>query len=43
MAKETIKCPNCGFDIEISEILTHQIEERLKKDFEDEVKKKKRN
>lgn len=40
MAKETIKCPNCGFDIEISEILTHQIEERLKKDFEDEVKKR---
>lgn len=36
MADEIIKCPNCGFDIAISELLTVQIREQL----EIEVKKK---
>ena len=40
MAKETIKFPKCGAEIEISELLTHQIEERLKKDYVAEAKKR---
>ncbi len=30
----TVKCPNCGFDINVSDVLFHQVQEQLKKDFE---------
>ncbi len=30
MTEEKIKCPNCGADIPISEVLTHQIKDKLK-------------
>ena len=37
MAKEasTVKCPNCGTEINVSEILFHQVQEQLSKDFEE--------
>lgn len=34
MVQQTIKCPNCGEIISIDDVLTHQIEEKVKKDFE---------
>lgn len=37
---EIIKCPNCGFEIAISKVLTVQIRERLKSELETEVRKK---
>ncbi|NQT71652.1 MAG: DUF2130 domain-containing protein [Chloroflexi bacterium] len=40
MAEDTIKCPNCGFVIPISEALTHQIQDRLKIEMEAGVKKR---
>lgn len=40
MAKDnTIICPECGTEINVSEILYHQVEEQLKKDFEKKSKK----
>lgn len=30
---ENIQCPNCGHDINVSDILYHQVEEKIKKDF----------
>jgi len=35
----TITCPECGTEINVSEILYHQVEEQLKKDFEKKSKK----
>jgi hypothetical protein len=32
--KQKIKCPKCGESISIDDVLTHQIEEEIKKDFE---------
>ena len=32
--EQKIKCPNCGESISIDDVLTHQIEEKIKKDFE---------
>ncbi|MFA4836660.1 MAG: DUF2130 domain-containing protein, partial [Dehalococcoidia bacterium] len=40
MADEIVKCPNCGFNIPISEVLTHQIRESLKTELEAGVKKR---
>ena len=40
MAEEVIKCPNCGFDIAISEALTHQVRDRLKTELESGIRKK---
>ncbi len=40
MAQQTIKCPKCGEIISIDDVLTHQIEEKVKKEFE--VKQKDR-
>ncbi|MFO8101731.1 MAG: DUF2130 domain-containing protein [Dehalococcoidia bacterium] len=37
MAEEIIKCPNCGFEIPISEALTRQIRNQLKSESEAEV------
>ena len=32
-----IKCPNCGTDIDVQDILSHQLEEGLKKKFQAEL------
>lgn len=40
MAEETIICPNCGVEIPISEVLTHQIRDRLKSELEAGVKRR---
>ena len=40
MADEIIKCPNCGFEIAISEVLTTQIRERLKSELEKGVRER---
>ncbi len=40
MADEVIKCPNCGFEIPISEVLTHQIRDQLKSELEVGIRKK---
>lgn len=36
----TINCPECGTEINVSDILYHQVEEQLKKDFEKKFAKK---
>jgi hypothetical protein len=36
----TINCPECGTEINVSDILYHQVEEQLKKDFEKKSAKK---
>ena len=33
--KKQIKCPNCGEEIDVNDILHHQVEDRLKKEYED--------
>lgn len=38
MAEQTIVCPNCKKRIPVSEVLTHQIEADLRKDFESQNK-----
>jgi len=35
-----IKCPTCNTEINVSEILYHQVEDKLKKDFEEQSRKK---
>ena len=40
MADEIIKCPSCGFEIAISEVLTVQIRERLKSELETGIRKR---
>jgi len=30
MSNTTIKCPNCGTEIDVNEILYHQLEDELK-------------
>ena len=32
--EKSIKCPNCGHDFQVEEVLAHQAEERAKKEFE---------
>ena len=39
MTKETIKCPECGEVIELSEAISHDIEIRLKQQYENEIGK----
>jgi len=34
MEASTIKCPSCGIEINVSDILYHQVQEQLKKDFD---------
>ncbi|MGB5473668.1 MAG: DUF2130 domain-containing protein, partial [Gammaproteobacteria bacterium] len=41
--KNTIECPNCGFNIDVNEILYHQLDEELKKKYNDQLAKEKRN
>jgi hypothetical protein len=40
MAANKIKCPECGASIDVSEVLTHNIEEELQKKYEKESNKK---
>ena len=35
--KTTIQCPKCGTQIDVNEILYHQLEEEMKRKFEGEV------
>jgi hypothetical protein len=34
----TILCPNCGIEIDVNDILYHQVDEQLKKKYQDELK-----
>jgi len=38
--KTSINCPKCGTEINVSEILYHQVEKQLKKDFDEKNAKK---
>lgn len=40
--KTTIQCPNCGTQIDINEILYHQLEEEMKKKFSSETQAQKK-
>ncbi len=42
MTKETIKCPDCGSVIELSEAISHDIEIRLKQQYENKIGKTKK-
>jgi hypothetical protein len=42
MALETVKCPNCGFAIEVSAAVTASIREQLRSEFEADAKKRER-
>jgi hypothetical protein len=37
---KSIQCPECGADIDVNEVLYHQLEEQLKKDFDKKSAKK---
>ena len=39
MPDQTIKCPNCGKDIEVTEVLTHSIRESMRNELEGELAK----
>ena len=43
MTKETIKCPECGEVIELSEAISHDIEIRLKQQYENKIEKTKKS
>lgn len=43
MTKETIKCPKCNEVIELSEAISHDIEIRLKQQYENEIGKTKKS
>ena len=43
MNDQSILCPNCGERIPLTEALTHPIEEKLRKEFDSETKKKERD
>jgi len=43
VTKETIKCPKCNEVIELSEAISHDIEMRLKQQYEDEIGKTKKS
>lgn len=36
-----IKCPSCGEEIDVNDILYHQVEEQLKEKYNDRLKKEK--
>jgi len=40
--KTTIKCPNCGSNIDVNDVLYHQLESELKRKFQDEVEAKRK-
>ena len=31
--KNQVKCPNCGTDIDVNDILSHQLEDKFKQQF----------
>lgn len=37
----TISCPNCGTEIDVNDILYHQVDEQLKKKYQDEFNREK--
>lgn len=37
----TINCPSCGEDIDVNDILYHQVDEQLKKQYQEELRKEK--
>ena len=39
--KSKIQCPGCGIEIDVNDILYHQVDEQLKKQYTDELKKEK--
>lgn len=39
--KSKINCPNCGEEIDVNDILYHQVDEQLKKQYSDELAKEK--
>lgn len=40
MNEEKIKCPNCGYEIEMTEVLTHQIRESVKAEMEAKIRRR---
>jgi len=40
MPEQTITCPNCGKEIPLTETLSHQLKESLRKEYEDKAKEK---
>ncbi len=40
-AKSKINCPNCGEEIDVNDILYHQVDQQLKKQYNDELSKEK--
>ena len=40
MANQTITCPHCKKEIPLTEAISHQIREELRKEFETEAKKR---
>ncbi len=40
MTEQIIICPNCNFEIELTEALTYQLQEKLKKEFDSQLKNK---
>ena len=40
--QRTILCPNCDQEIDVNDILYHQVDEQLKKKYQDELKHEKR-
>ena len=36
-AKNSVECPNCGFAIDVNELLYHQVEEQIRKQHQDEI------
>ena len=39
--QSTISCPNCGEEIDVNDILYHQVDEQLKKKYQDELRSEK--
>jgi len=40
MSNEIIKCPQCGYEIPVTEVLTHQIRESLKAELESDIQRR---
>jgi len=36
MTDQSFRCPNCDFEIEISEVLSNQIKQRVETDFQEQ-------
>ncbi len=39
--KNKIKCPNCSHEIDVNDILYHQVDDELKKKYNDELAREK--